>query len=140
MQKFDIFKEDSASDFYDEFDANDKLKNSFPMTLDYFTRSDCYSDDSFITCYTVDTLDQSFVAIFSIKNQPRKKGYTHISTFEIDKDLHGIGLGTNLLQELIKQYGKISLMAEEKNWKFYENLGFKKDFSEDSRGFFFTIG
>lgn len=119
----EIFKYENCSQFYEDFLS---FKDYFPMVQDYLLKDDCYSNDDWIEWYAVYE-DDIVLAFFALRKIPLIPNSTHISVFEVNLQLRGLGLGTEILTDFLLYHPNCTLFAEDKNSNFYKFLGFEKD-------------
>lgn len=119
----EILKYENCLQFYEDFLS---FKDYFPMVQDYLLKDDCYSNDDWIEWYTAYEND-IVLAFFALRKTPLIPDFTHISVFEVNLELRGLGIGTEILTDFLSVHPNCTLFAEDKNSNFYEFLGFEKD-------------
>lgn len=115
---------DEFLDYYFSAELND----CFTLFIDQIGKDEAYIDDSWISWCLV-SLGIEPVALIGYRRDDQFNS-VHIASFEVSSNYRGIGLGTMVMKQFIKQYcdrPSVTLYAEDKNESFYENLGFEKE-------------
>lgn len=122
----EMYKYENCQQFLEDFCY---FKDYFPMVQDYLVKDNCYSDDDWIEWYSVYEGDV-IVAFLAFRKTPLIPYYNHLSVFEVNIELRGCGIGTEILLNYLTENPNCTLYTSDENRKFYEFLGFKKDSNE----------
>lgn len=122
----EMYKYENCQQFLEDFCY---FKDYFPMVQDYLVKDNCYSDDDWIEWYSVYEGDV-IVAFLAFRKTPLIPYYNHLSVFEVNIELRGCGIGTEILLNYLTENPNCTLYSSDENRKFYEFLGFKKDPNE----------
>lgn len=122
----EMYKYENCQQFLEDFYS---FKDYFPMVQDYLLKDNCYSNDDWIEWYSVYE-DDIILAFLAFRKNPLKPNFFHLSVFEVNIELRGYGIGTEILSDYLMENPNCTLYAEDKNRNFYEFLGFKKDPTE----------
>lgn len=122
----EMYKYENCQQFLEDFCY---FKDYFPMVQEYLIKDNCYSDDDWIEWYSVYEGDV-IVAFLAFRKTPLIPYYNHLSVFEVNIELRGCGIGTEILLNYLTENPNCTLYASDENRKFYEFLGFKKDPNE----------
>ncbi len=122
----EMYKYENCQQFLEDFCY---FKDYFPMVQDYLVKDNCYSDDDWIEWYSVYEGDV-IVAFLAFRKTPLVPYHNHLSVFEVNIELRGCGIGTEILLNYLTENPNCTLYASDENSKFYEFLGFKKDPNE----------
>lgn len=122
----EMYKYENCQQFLEDFCY---FKDYFPMVQDYLVKDNCYSDDDWIEWYSVYEGDV-IVAFLAFRKTPLIPYYNHLSVFEVNIELRGCGIGTEILLNYLTENPNCTLYTSDENRKFYEFLGFKKDLNE----------
>ena len=122
----EMYKYENCQQFLEDFCY---FKDYFPMVQDYLVKDNCYSDDDWIEWYSVYEGDV-IVAFLAFRKTPLIPYYNHLSVFEVNIELRGCGIGTEILLNYLTENPNCTLYTSDENRKFYEFLGFKKDPNE----------
>lgn len=134
MLELQSFCYDNCKDFAEDYKTVLDGERLFPMVKSYLLKDSCYLDDNWIK-WRVYYQDDVPLAILATRVEPQYEGFTHVSVFEVNKTLRGKGLGTQILEQFLKDNPKSTLYAEKKNWNFYKHLGFDNFISKDKNFF-----
>lgn len=122
IEKFDTF-----DDFYLYITSGEYKLNEFPLVEEQLSTKECYQDDEWITWYICKDQDDEVIGIIATRKKPDLPNSIHITTLEVANYLRYQGYGSKMLKLFLKAFDVdfVTLYAEEKNWTFYNKLGFK---------------
>lgn len=108
------------------------LTTCFELVMEQFEKDPCYLDDEWIKWCVAEYETEDGVIPMAIIGFRKEESYNsdHISSFEVNIEYRGLGFGSLILNEFIKEYCSmpyVTLYSEDKNAGFYTKLGFEKD-------------
>lgn len=127
--RFNFF---NSCDEFIEYYFEQGMQTCFELIMDQFEKDACYLDDEWINWCVAEYETEDGVIPMAVIGFRKEESYNsdHISSFEVNISYRGVGFGSLILNDFIKDYCSmpyITLYAEDKNAGFYTKLGFEKD-------------